>query len=85
MPVNDFILATGGLPGEEAPSIAALEDLLPSKFDVRERLKLLVMEATVRFCINLIQVLCQLCYLIYYVIDWVEVVRLGTLNVVRVR
>ena len=43
------------------------------------------MEATVRFCINLIQVLCQLCYLIYYVIDWVEVVRLGTLNVVRVR
>lgn len=43
------------------------------------------MQPTVRFGINLVQVLCQLCDLICYVIGWVEVAGLGTLDVVRVR
>ena len=34
MPVDDFILAAGRLPREEATCIAALVDLLPPKFDV---------------------------------------------------
>ena len=43
------------------------------------------MQPTVRFGINLVQVLCQLCDLICYVIGWVEVAGLGTLDVVGVR
>ena len=85
MPVDDFILATGRLPGEESTSIAALMDLLPPKFDVVERLKVLVMQPTVRFGINLVQILCQLCDQICYVIGWVEVARLRTLDIVGVR
>jgi hypothetical protein len=36
MPVDDFILAARRLPREEATSIAAFVNLLPSKFDVCE-------------------------------------------------
>ena len=43
------------------------------------------MQPAVRFGIDLVQVLCQLRDLICYVIGWVEVAGLGTLDVVGVR
>ena len=43
------------------------------------------MQPAVRFGINLVQILCQLSDLIRYVIGWVEVAGLGTLDVVGVR
>ena len=42
------------------------------------------MQPAVRFGINLVQVLCQLRDLIRYVIGWVEVAGIGTLDVVGV-
>jgi hypothetical protein len=43
------------------------------------------MQPAVRFGVNLVQVLCQISDLIRYVIGWVEVAGLGTLDVVGVR
>jgi hypothetical protein len=43
------------------------------------------MQPAVRFGINLVQILCQLSDLIRYVIGWVEVAGLWTLDVIGVR